>query len=146
MNYFLWGSLLLSTLILLLFFRSFSTAIISLGVVMIGVIWTVALIYLCGYKITLLTALIPSLVVVIGIPNCVYFINKYHTSYLQHQAEDEQERKHHALIEMVSKMGVVTLFCNITAAIGFAVFAFKLIAQSRLNKAIREDQRASALS
>jgi len=124
MNFFLWGSLLLSTLILLLFFRSFSTAIISLSVVMIGVIWTVALIYLCGYKITLLTALIPSLVVVIGIPNCIYFINKYHTSYLQHQAEDLQERKHLALIEMVSKMGVVTLFCNITAAIGFAVFAF----------------------
>ncbi len=124
MNFFLWGSLLLSTLILLLFFRSFSTAIISLSVVMIGVIWTVALIYLCGYKITLLTALIPSLVVVIGIPNCIYFINKYHTAYLQHQAEDEHERKHHALIEMVSKMGVVTLFCNITAAIGFAVFAF----------------------
>jgi predicted RND superfamily exporter protein len=124
MNFFLWGSLLLSTLILLLFFRSFSTAIISLSVVMIGVIWTVALIYLCGYKITLLTALIPSLVVVIGIPNCVYFINKYHTSYLQQDAENLQERKHHALIEMVSKMGVVTLFCNITAAIGFAVFAF----------------------
>ncbi len=124
MNFFLWGSLLLSTLILLLFFRSFSTAIISLSVVMIGVIWTVALIYLCGYKITLLTALIPSLVVVIGIPNCIYFINKYHTSYLQQQDENVQERKHHALIEMVSKMGVVTLFCNITAAIGFAVFAF----------------------
>jgi predicted RND superfamily exporter protein len=124
MNFFLWGSLLLSTLILLLFFRSFSTAIISLSVVMIGVIWTVALIYLCGYKITLLTALIPSLVVVIGIPNCIYFINKYHTSYLHHQAEDEHERKHQALVEMVSKMGVVTLFCNITAAIGFAVFAF----------------------
>jgi predicted RND superfamily exporter protein len=124
MNFFLWGSLLLSTLILLLFFRSFSTAIISLSVVMIGVIWTVALIYLCGYKITLITALIPSLVVVIGIPNCVYFINKYHTSYLQHDAENPQERKYHALIEMVSKMGVVTLFCNITAAIGFAVFAF----------------------
>jgi len=124
MNFFLWGSLLLSTLILLLFFRSFSTAIISLSVVMIGVIWTVALIYLCGYKITLLTALIPSLVVVIGIPNCIYFINKYHTSYLQQQSENEHERKNHALIEMVSKMGVVTLFCNITAAIGFAVFAF----------------------
>lgn len=124
MNFFLWGSLVLSLLILLLFFRSFSTAIISLSVVLIGVIWTVAIIYLCGYKITLLTALIPSLVVVIGIPNCIYFINKYHTSYLQHHDENLQERKYHALIEMVSKMGVVTLFCNITAAIGFAVFAF----------------------
>jgi predicted RND superfamily exporter protein len=78
----------------------------------------VGILYLCGYKITLLTALTPPLVVVIGIPNCIYFINKYHTSYLA------SKDKNNALIEMVSKMGVVTLFCNITAAIGFAVFAF----------------------
>ena len=74
--------------------------------------------YLLGYKISLLTALAPPLVVVIGIPNCIYFINKYHTAFLQ------SGDKTSALIEMVSKMGVVTLFCIITAAIGFAVFAF----------------------
>jgi predicted RND superfamily exporter protein len=123
MKVFLWGSLLLSVLILFLFFRSVSTTAISLAVVCIGVVWTVALIQLCGYKITLLTALIPSLVVVIGIPNCIYFINKYHTSYLESSLTDEVAKKHGALVDMVSKMGVVTLFCNITAAIGFAVFA-----------------------
>ena len=123
MKLFLWGSLLLSVLILFIFFRSISTTLISMSVVVIGVIWTVAMIYLCGYKITLLTALIPSLVVVIGIPNCIYFINKYHTSYLSSHETNEKDRKEKALIDMVSKMGVVTLFCNITAAIGFAVFA-----------------------
>jgi len=60
---------------------------------------------------------------VIGIPNCIYFINKYHTSYLSSHETNEKDRKEKALIDMVSKMGVVTLFCNITAAIGFAVFA-----------------------
>lgn len=123
MRLFLLGSLALSVLILLLFFRSFSTTLISLAVVIIGVVWTVGTIYLCGYNITLLTALIPSLVVVIGIPNCIYFINKYHTSYLRYVSLPEQERKEKALVDMVSKMGVVTLFCNLTAAIGFAVFA-----------------------
>lgn len=123
MKLFLFGSLALSVLILLLFFRSLSTTLISLAVVVLGVVWTVGLIYLCGYKITLLTALIPSLVVVIGIPNCIYFINKYHTSYLQGEGMAEQERKTNALVNMVSKMGVITLFCNLTAAIGFAVFA-----------------------
>jgi uncharacterized protein len=117
MKIFLLGSLLLSALILLLFFRSLSTMLLSLTVVMLGVIWSLGTLYLCGFKITLLTALIPSLVVVIGIPNCIYFINKYHTSYLQ------SGNKIQSLIDMVSKMGVVTLFCNITAAIGFAVFA-----------------------
>ena len=125
MKLFLLASLGLSVLILLLFFRSISTTLLSLAVVIIGVIWTLGITYLCGYQITLLTALIPSLVVVIGIPNCIYFINKYHTSYLKDADNiNLKERKNNALIAMVSKMGVVTLFCNITAAIGFVVFAF----------------------
>ena len=117
MKWFIIGSLGLSALILLLMFRSVSTTLLSLLVVIIGVIWSVGIIYLLGYKITLLTALIPPLVVVIGIPNCIYFLNKYHYTY-KRTANKEQ-----SLIEMVSKMGVVTLFCNLTAAIGFAVFA-----------------------
>jgi predicted RND superfamily exporter protein len=72
---------------------------------------------LFGYKITLLTALIPPLVVVIGVPNCIYFLNKYHTAYR------ETNNKNEALVTMVGRMGIVTLFCNIAAAIGFAVFA-----------------------
>ena len=118
MRFFLIGSFLLSAFILLLFFRSISTTLLSLLVVVLGVVWSLGILYLLGYKITLLTALVPPLVVVIGIPNCIYFINKYHTNYL------ESKNKNESLVSMVSKMGVVTLFCNITAAIGFAVFAF----------------------
>jgi len=118
MQFFLLASLLLSVVILFLFFRSFGNTLLSMLVVVSGVICTVGIMYLLGYKISLLTALAPPLVVVIGIPNCIYFINKYHTAFLQ------SGDKTSALIEMVSKMGVVTLFCNITAAIGFAVFAF----------------------
>jgi predicted RND superfamily exporter protein len=118
MRWFLIGSLVLSALILLLFFRSVSTMLLSLSVVLIGVIWSFGILYLFGYKITLLNALIPPLVVVIGIPNCIYFLNKYHSTYRV------TRDKKLSLIDMVSKMGVVTLFCNITAALGFAVFAF----------------------
>lgn len=117
MGLFLIGSLVLSALILLVFFRSLSTTLLSLLVVLSGVIWSVGVLFLCGYKITLLTALTPPLIVVIGIPNCIYFINKYHTGFLASQDKNK------SLIDMVSKMGVVTLFCNISAAIGFAVFA-----------------------
>ncbi len=125
MKLFLLASLGLSVLILVLFFRSVSTTILSLLVVLIGVVSTIGTTYLCGYQITLLTALIPSLVVVIGIPNCIYFINKYHTTYVADAANpNPNARKTNALVAMVSKMGVVTLFCNITAAIGFVVFAF----------------------
>ena len=117
MKWFLLGSVLLSALILLIFFRSLSNMLISLVVVIIGVIFSLATMHLFGYKITLLNALIPPLIVVIGIPNCIYFLNKYHSAYR------EKGGKREALYEMVSKMGIVTLFCNIAAAIGFGVFA-----------------------
>lgn len=117
MNYFLIGSILLSAITLLLFFRSISATAISLFVVLAGVIFSLGTIVLLGYKITLLTALIPPLVVVIGVPNCIYFLNKYHTAY------KETGNREKALVAMVGKMGIVTLFCNIAAAIGFAVFA-----------------------
>lgn len=117
MRLFLLASVILSAFILLLFFRSAGTMLLSLAVVIIGVIWSLGTIHLFGYKITLLTALIPPLVVVIGIPNCIYFLNKYHTSF------NETGEKRKALIEMVGRMGIVTLFCNLSAAIGFAVFA-----------------------
>lgn len=118
MVWFLIGSLVLSAITLLLFFRSISAMLMSLGVVAMGVIWSFGTMVLLGQKITLLTALIPPLVVVIGIPNCIYFLNKYHTSYSETQDREK------ALIQMVGRMGIVTLFCNITAAIGFFVFAF----------------------
>lgn len=117
MKWFLLGSLALSAIILLIFFRSVSTMVLSLTVVITGVIWSFGILFLFGYKITLLTALIPPLIVVIGVPNCIYFLNKYHSTY---KASNNKEQ---SLIDMVSKMGVVTLFCNLTAAIGFAVFA-----------------------
>jgi predicted RND superfamily exporter protein len=117
MQIFTLASVLLSALILWLFFRSLSATVMSLVVVIIGVIWSFGTLQLLGYKITLLTALIPPLIVVIGIPNCIYFLNKYHTSF---QATGD---KRHAIVQMISKMGIVTLFCNIAAAIGFAVFA-----------------------
>jgi predicted RND superfamily exporter protein len=117
MLWFLIGSLFLSAITLLVFFRSVSATIMSLAVVLMGVIWSLGTMVLLGQKITLLTALIPPLIVVIGIPNCIYFLNKYHTSYKETKDKDK------ALVQMVGRMGVVTLFCNITAAIGFFVFA-----------------------
>jgi predicted RND superfamily exporter protein len=117
MKWFSLASVLLSALILLIFFRSLGNMFLSLAVVVIGVVFSLATMHLFGYKITLLNALIPPLIIVIGIPNCIYFLNKYHTAF-----RDTGEKRN-ALIEMISKMGIVTLFCNIAAAIGFGVFA-----------------------
>jgi predicted RND superfamily exporter protein len=118
MRMFIIASVVLSAIILLLFFRSFTAMWLSLSVVALGVIWSFATIELFDYKISILNALVPPLMVVIGIPNCIYFLNKFHTAY------NETGDKKKALVMMVGRMGVVTLFCNLTAAIGFGVFAF----------------------
>jgi len=118
MRLFLIMSFVLTAVILIFFFRSFTAVLASMLVVAIGVIWSVGSIVLLGYKITLLTALIPPLVVVIGIPNCVYFLNKYHAEYYRNP------NKMRSLLRMVDRMGIVTFFTNLTAAIGFGVFFF----------------------
>ena len=125
MRMFILASILLSALILLWFFRSVSAMLLSLTVVMLGVIWSFATIEMLGYKISILNALIPPLIVVIGIPNCIYFLNKFHTVY------NETGDKKKSLVMMVEKMGIVTLFCNLAAAIGFGVFA---LTQSQILK------------
>jgi len=117
MKWFLFSSIMLSAIFLLIFFRSLGSMVLSLAVVLIGVVWSLGTMHLLSYKITLISVLIPPLIVVIGIPNCIYFLNKYHTSYL------EQGDKRQALLNMIGRMGIVTLFCNLTAAIGFGVFA-----------------------
>jgi predicted RND superfamily exporter protein len=117
MESFLLVSVILCATILLLFFRSVTSMLLSLAVVIFGVLWSLAILHVFGFKITLLTALIPPLIVVIGIPNCIYFLNKFHTAY------SETGNKKEALVTMVERMGIVTLFCNLAAAIGFAVFS-----------------------
>jgi predicted RND superfamily exporter protein len=118
MNLILGMSLLLTALILLLFFRSGSAVFFSMLIIGAGVVWAMGFLGLFEYKITILSALIAPLIVVIGVPNCIYFLNKYHTQYIIYQKRDL------ALRGMVGRMGIVTLFTNLTAAIGFGVFYF----------------------
>lgn len=118
MRLFLIMSFVLTAVILVIFFRAFVAVLASMLVVAIGVVWSMGTIVLLGYKITLLTALIPPLVVVIGIPNCVYFLNRYHYEYARNP------NKMKGLLRMVDRMGIVTFFTNLTAAIGFGVFFF----------------------
>ncbi|WP_345080046.1 efflux RND transporter permease subunit [Nemorincola caseinilytica] len=118
MRLFLIMSFVLTAVILVIFFRAFVAVMASMLVVAIGVVWSVGTIVLLGYKITLLTALIPPLVVVIGIPNCVYLLNRYHHEY------NRNPNKMKSLLRTVDRMGIVTFFTNLTAAIGFGVFFF----------------------
>jgi len=115
---FLGLAFLITALILMVFFRSATPVLFSVLIVVIGVIWSFGTIVLFGYKITVLSGLIPPLIIVIGIPNCILLLNKYHIEYGKY---GNQAR---ALTRMVEKIGVSTFFANVTTSIGFAVFCF----------------------
>lgn len=113
---FIGAALLITSLIFFFFFRSFRATLISLIIVIIGVMWSFGIIGLLGYEITVLTALVPTLVIVIGIPNCIFLINKYHQEYQKHA------NKAKALQRVITKTGTATLMTNLTTALGFATF------------------------
>lgn len=107
-----------TAIILFLFFRSFQPVFFSLLIVCVGVVWSLGCIHLFGYKITSISGLIPPLLIVIGVPNCIFLLNKYHTVYSRHKSQSL------ALSRMVEKMGISVFLANFTTAIGFGVFCF----------------------
>lgn len=109
-------SMFLTSLILWFFFRSFPTLAFSLLTVIVGVIWCLGILVLLGFKITMFIGLLPPLIVVIGIANCIYLLNKYHDEYKRHK------NKIKALQRVISKVGRAVLFTNLTTAVGFGVF------------------------
>ncbi|MEM6514734.1 MAG: efflux RND transporter permease subunit [Bacteroidota bacterium] len=120
---FIAAALLVTSVIFFLFFRSFRATLISLIVVCVGVMWTFGILGLLRYEITVLTALIPPLIIVIGIPNCIFLINKY-----QHEVK-LHGNKVKSLQRVITKIGNATLMTNVTTASGFATF---ILTESKL--------------
>ncbi|RAW03508.1 hypothetical protein DQQ10_01340 [Pseudochryseolinea flava] len=113
MNIFLYASAIITGVIMFLFFRSFRAVIFSMIIIGIVVIWTMGTLGIFGYKITLLTGLIPPVIVTIGITNAIYLLNKYHLEYAK------SKNKLEAIRVVVMKMGLATFLTNLTVAIGF---------------------------
>ncbi|MAQ75996.1 MAG: transporter [Aquimarina sp.] len=122
---FILAALFVTSLIFFLFFRSFRATFISMTAVIIGVMWAFGILGLLEYEITVLTAIIPPLVIVIGIPNCIFLINKYQQEIKKHG------NKAKSLQRVITKVGNATLMTNITTASGFATFA---LTESKLLK------------
>lgn len=111
-------AVLVTAILLFLFFKSFRVTLISLLVVVIGVIWSIGTIGLFDYKLSVLMGLIPPLVIVIGVPNCVFLLNKYHSEFRKHGNQIK------ALNRVIHKVGNATFMTNATTAMGFATFIF----------------------
>lgn len=122
---FIAAALGITSLIFFFFFRSVRATLISMLVVTIGVMWAFGILGLLKYEITVLTALIPPLIIVIGIPNCIFLINKYQQEVKKHGNQAK------SLQRVISKVGNATLLTNATTAAGFATF---IITESKLLK------------
>lgn len=109
-------SLLITSILLFLLFKSFRAVAFSMLVVIIAVIWVLGTIVLFGYKITILTGILPPLLIVIGVENSIFLLNKYLSEYREHG------NKVKALSRMISRIGNANLLTNATTAVGFAAF------------------------
>ena len=122
---FIGAALLVTSLIFFFFFRSFRATLISMITVLIGVAWAFGILGLLKYEISVLTALIPPLIIVIGIPNCIFLINKYQQEIKLHGNQAK------SLQRVIAKVGNATLMTNLTTASGFATF---ILTNSKLLK------------
>ena len=122
MKLFVGLTVLMMAITLFMFFRTWSAVVFPLLIVLVVVVWCLGTMVLLGYKINLLTGLIPSIIIVIGIPNCTYLLSRYHYDYRK------SGNQVLAMARVVRKIGLVTLMNNTTTAIGFVVFCFTNIA------------------
>lgn len=107
-----------TSLLLFFFFRSFKIVLIANTVVFIGVIWSLGSIGALDYQLSILMVLIPPLIIVISIPNCIFLINKFHQEIKNHG------NKAKALSRVIQKIGNATFLTNLTTALGFSTFIF----------------------
>lgn len=111
-------SIAMTSLLLYLFFRSFKTVLICNTVVFTAVIFSLGSIGAFDFKLSILMVLIPPLIIVISIPNCIFLINKFHREVAEHG------NKVKALARAIQKIGNATFLTNLTTALGFSTFIF----------------------
>ncbi len=109
-------SIAVAAFIMFLFFRSVRVVLSSLLIVAISITWVLGTLSLFNYKITILSGVIPSLIVIIVIENCIYILNKYHWEYKNHG------NKMRALSQVIHRIGFASLMTNAATALGFAAF------------------------
>ncbi len=109
-------TIIVASLLLLLFFRSFKALFYPLIVMLVAVIWVLGLLQSLGFEITILTGILPPLIIVLTVENNIFLLNKYHSEYRSHK------RRVKALARMIQRVGAAMFLTNLTTAIGFAAF------------------------
>jgi hypothetical protein len=116
LKFFVLMALLVAAVFLYIFFRSYKAVLFPMIIIVISVIWALGMIVLFGYKITILTGIIPPLIIVIGVENCIFLLNKYHYEFRIHK------NKAKSLSRVIERIGKANLLTNAATATGFAAF------------------------
>lgn len=109
-------ALIIASVILLIFFKNWKIVLATMTIVVINVVWVLGLIEVFGYQITILTGILPPLIIVIVVENCIFLLNKYHSEIIKHG------NKIKSLTRIVMFIGNANLLTNATTAAGFAAF------------------------
>ncbi len=109
-------SLIIASIILLIFFKNWKIVAATMIIVIFAVIFVLGLIVLFNYKITILTGILPPLLIVIVVENSIFLLNKFHAEIIRHG------NKIKALTRVVMFIGNANLLTNMTTAAGFAAF------------------------
>jgi uncharacterized protein len=115
-KFFVFLALFIASVILLAFFKSFKAVIFPMLIVIICLVWVFGTMSLLDYKVTMLTAVFPPLLIVIVVENCIFLLNKYYNEFRSHG------NKIKSLSRVVQRIGNANLLTNATTAAGFAAF------------------------
>ncbi len=107
---------LVTSALIYIFFRSIQVVLICNLIVAVAVIWSMGIIATLGYEMTIVMALIPPLMIVIAVPNCIFLLTKFHQEIREHG------NKVRALSRVIKKIGTAIFLTNFTTSLGFLTF------------------------
>ncbi|MDW3650742.1 MAG: MMPL family transporter [Bacteroidia bacterium] len=110
---FIIASVLVIMLVLFIMFRSLPALILPLIVVGLAVLWTIATMVLLDRPLSLVSNIIPSMLLVIGVSDVIHLLSHYIS--LRKNGWESQK----ALKEAIRKVGIATLLTSITTILGF---------------------------
>ncbi len=112
----------LVALVIILFFRAWIVAVLCLGVVGLGVLWSFGLLAWLGWAQNSLTQALAPLVLVIGVCDAIHLLSAY-ASHPRLASASSRTHREQILIQVCDDVGPACAMTTLTTAAGFASFA-----------------------
>ena len=109
-------AILVAGLILYLFFRSWRPLVSVVTIVLLSVVYMFGIMVLLDFDVTILTGVLPPLLIIIGVENSIFMLNKYHREY--NACHDRMQALHNVIV----RIGPANFLTNVTTAVSFASF------------------------